>query len=110
MEQDLWLNLPVTDLPRSIKFFTEIGFAANPGPGNRPQSASFTIGPKKIVLMLFVADTFASFTSNPLVDTSEGSEVLFSLGADSRAQVNDLANRARAAGGKVFAEPAESRV
>ena len=51
MAQDIWLNLPVKDLARSITFFTEIGFARNPEPGNSEQSASFTIGEKKVILM-----------------------------------------------------------
>lgn len=108
MAQDIWLNLPVRDLARSIAFFSAIGFARNPGPGNSEHSASFTIGDKKIVLMLFAQDVFSGFTNNALADTSKGTEVLFSLGADSKDQVDDIANRARSAGGRVFAEPRES--
>ena len=108
MAQDIWLNLPVKDLARSVTFFTEIGFAPNPGPGNSEHSASFTIGEKKIILMLFTQEVFSGFTSNTLSDTSKGTEVLFSLGADSRGQVDDITNRARSAGGTVFCEPRES--
>jgi uncharacterized protein len=79
MTQDLWINLPVRDIARSVAFFTEIGFATNPGPGNSEQSASFTIGEKKVVLMLFVRDVFSGFTNNLLSDTTIGTEVLFSL-------------------------------
>lgn len=70
MAQDIWINLPVADLSRSIGFFSEIGFSPNPGPGNSKQSASFTIGEKKVVLMLFVQDTFSGFTQNALSDTA----------------------------------------
>lgn len=108
MTQDVWINLPVKDLAKSVTFFTNIGFAANPGLGNSEQSASFTIGEKKVVLMLFLQDVFSSFTSNILSDTAMGTEVLFSLGADSREHVNDIANRVRLAGGKIFGEPRES--
>lgn len=108
MAQDLWINLPVKDLARSIGFFSKIGFAALPGPGNSKQSASFTIGQKKIVLMLFVEDAFSGFTNHALSDTATGTEVLFSLGADSREQVDDMAARARSAGGTVFSEPREA--
>jgi uncharacterized protein len=71
MAQDIWINLPVIDLARSITFFTEIGFAHNPGLGNSEKSASFTIGEKKVVLMLFLQDGFSSFTSNVLSDTKQ---------------------------------------
>ena len=108
MAQDIWLNLPVKDLAHSVKFFTKMGLARNPGPGNSENSASFTIGEKKVVLMLFSQEVFSGFTNNALSDTAKGTEVLFSLGATSRDEVNDMANRAKAAGGTVFAEPRES--
>lgn len=108
MGQDIWLNLPVKDLPNSVKFFTEIGLTRNPGPGNSEISASFTIGEKKVVLMLFSQEVFSGFTNHALADTAKGTEVLFSLGAASRDEVNDMANRAKAAGGTLFAEPRES--
>src|SRR5947199_10148356 len=62
MPQDIWINLPVKDLARAVQFYTDIGFSPNPGPGNTAQSASFTIGEKKVVLMLFVQDAFSGFT------------------------------------------------
>jgi len=108
MTQDVWLNLPVRDLARSIAFFTQIGFSPNPGPGNSPHSASFTIGRNKTVLMLFAEKLFSSFTSHPLSDTSKGSEVLFSLGAGSRGEVDELAQKVEAAGGRVYARPGDS--
>lgn len=108
MAHDIWLNLPVKDLTRSIAFFKAIGFAPNPGPGNTEKSASFTIGEKKVVLMLFTEGVFAGFTGNALSDTAKGTEVLFSLGADSREQVDDIAKRAASAGGSVCAAPRES--
>jgi predicted lactoylglutathione lyase len=108
MAQDVWLNLPVADIGRSVSFFAELGFARNPGPGNSDKSASFTIGEKKVVLMLFAQEIFSGFSGNALADTTRGTEVLFSLGADSREQVDDVARRVKSAGGTVFAEPRES--
>ncbi len=105
MTQDLWLNLPVRDLARSVAFYQAIGFERNPGPGNTDASASFVVGEKRIVLMLFVDDVFKRFVGTEVSDTSIGSEVLFSLGADSAAQVDELARRACEGGGRVFGEP-----
>ena len=98
MTNDIWLNLPVKDLAKSIHFFTQIGFSPNPGPGNTANSASFLVGDKKIVLMLFVQDMFAGFTRHALADTSKGSEVLFSLGAVTRDDVDNYAKNAKQAG------------
>jgi uncharacterized protein len=108
MTNDIWLNLPVKDLAKSIHFFTQIGFTHHPGPGNTANSASFLVGDKKVVLMLFAQDIFAGFTRHALTDTSKGSEVLFSLGAVTREDVDNYAKNAKAAGGTVFAEPGES--
>lgn len=108
MAQDVWLNLPVKDLAKSIAFFTAIGFTPVPGPGNSEHSACFSIGEKKTILMLFAEAMFAGFTNHPIADTGKGSEVLFSLGADSREQVDDYANRARSSGGTVYCEPVET--
>lgn len=91
MTNDIWLNLPVKDLAKSIHFFTQIGFQPNPGPGNTANSASFLVGDKKVVLMLFAQDMFAGFTRHALADTSKGSEVLLSLGAVNREDVDNYA-------------------
>ncbi len=109
MIENLWLNLPVKDLAKSVAFFTKIGFSPNPGPGNSEQSASFLIGEKKIVLMLFAQEVFSGFTQHALCDTTKGSEVLFSLGVSSREQVDEIADRARSAGGIIFGAPKESQ-
>ncbi len=108
MTNDIWLNLPVKDLAKSIHFFTQIGFTNNPGPGNTTNSASFLVGDKKVVLMLFTQDSFTGFTRHALADTSKGSEVLFSLGAVTREDVDNYARNAKAAGGTVFAEPSDA--
>jgi predicted lactoylglutathione lyase len=108
MTNDIWLNLPVKDLAKSSHFFTQIGFKPNPGPGNSAHSASFLVGDKKVVLMLFAQDVFTGFSQNALVDTSKCSEVLFSLGATTREEVDNYAKNAVSAGGSVFAAAGES--
>jgi len=98
----------VRDLPRAVAFFTAIGFVPKPGPGNTAHSASFQVGGNRVILMLFTESLFSTFTNHALADTARGSEVLFSLGARDRAEVDALAARVEAAGGTVFARPRES--
>ena len=105
MTTDLWLNLPVIDLAKSVAFYEAIGFERNPGPGNSESSASFVVGDKRVVLMLFVHRVFAGFIGTKIADTSVGSEVLISLGASSAAQVDEIAKRAREGGGSIYGEP-----
>ena len=108
MIKDVWINLPVKDLAASTLFYEGIGLTRNPGPGNSDNSACFVIGEKKVVLMLFAENAFVGFTNNALADCSKGTEVLFSVGMESRAHVDELAKRAKSAGGQVFREPGES--
>jgi predicted lactoylglutathione lyase len=83
MTQDIWLNLPVKNLAASVAFFKAIGLVLNPGPGNTEVSASFVVGDKKVVLMLFTDTVFSGFTRNALSSSADGTEVLFSLGVES---------------------------
>ncbi len=106
MAEDLWINLPVKDVANAKAFFTAIGFTLNPHYGNSADSASFLVGTKGIVVMLFSNSQFEGFTQHALADTTRGTEVLFSLGAASKEAVDEMASRAAAAGGTVFSKPA----
>lgn len=59
--------------------------------------------------MLFTAPVFSGFTGHPVSDTGQGTEVLLSIDAESREEVDALAQKAREAGGTVFHEPAETQ-
>jgi uncharacterized protein len=105
MTNDLWLNLPVIDLARSVAFYEAIGFERNPGPGNSETSASFVVGDKRVVLMLFVQRVFAGLVGTKVADTRAGCEVLISLGASSAVVVDEIAKRARDGGGSIYGAP-----
>src|SRR5690242_2575205 len=102
MTKEIWINLPVKDVNKSRDFFTSIGFRLNEHYGNSDSSASLFVGHKNIVLMLFAESIFKGFVQHPVSDTKQGSEVLFSLDAESRAEVDEMAKKAEAAGGHVF--------
>ncbi|MEP7196510.1 MAG: VOC family protein [Saprospiraceae bacterium] len=106
MEKNLWLNLPVKNLSKSKAFFLELGFKLNPEFGNADNCASFIVGDNKVGLMLFEEPTFKGFSQNEIANTSKGTEVLFSIGAENHKEVDDMAAKAVKAGGKVFTEPA----
>jgi hypothetical protein len=57
--------------------------------------------------MLFEEQVFKSFTQHTVADTKQGNEVLFSIGAESREEVDEIAKKATEAGGIVFAKPGE---
>ena len=109
MTKELWINLPVKDINKSKDFFIKLGFSYSAGPGNTNESAALSIGSKNIIVMLFKEATFKNFTKNEIADSRQGTEVLFSIDAQSREEVDEMAQKAVKAGGTMFAEPGENQ-
>jgi len=53
---------------------------------------------------LFTEATFKNFTGNEIPDSNEGTEVLFSIGAENREEVDEMAEKVVKAGGTIYAE------
>ena len=107
MPKEIWANLPVKDVQKSKGFFQQLGFAFNEKMSGGDQFACLLVGSNNFHVMLFQEMIFKSFTKNALADTAQCSEVLFSIDADNRQEVDELAEKVTAAGGNVFAAPAE---
>lgn len=96
MHQQIFINLPVTDLPRSKAFFESLGLSFNPRFTN-DRGACLQIG-ENIYAMLLTRDFFKTFTDKEIADTSRSTEVLLCLSCESRAEVDAVVARAVAAG------------
>ncbi len=96
MHKQIYVNLPVADLPRSQAFFKGLGFSFNPQFTNQ-NAACMVIG-ENIHAMLLVREFFQTFTTRTLCDTTQSTEVLICISCESRAEVDDLVARAVAAG------------
>jgi len=108
MTKELWINLPVKDVAMSREFFTRIGFQINDHfPGDPNVMASFFVGTKSIVLMLVAEEMFRQFTNHPIADPKLGNEVLLSIDAESREEVDQLARTVAEAGGGVASPPGD---
>lgn len=94
--KDFWINLPVKDAGKSKDFFAKLGFTFNPH-YNAPNSASMLLGDKGVVVMLFDETTFKGFTNNEIATYSN--EVLLSIDAQSKEEVDEMARKAVEAGG-----------
>ncbi len=97
--KQVWLNLPVKDILKSKVFFNQMGFFTEGERGNSEFSCPVVIGENKFTVMLFTEEKFHSFSKNPLCNTGESTEVLISLDAESREEVDEYARKATAAGG-----------
>ncbi|MBU0604161.1 MAG: VOC family protein [Gammaproteobacteria bacterium] len=103
MAQQIYVNLPVKDLERSRAFFTALGFSFNPQFTN--ELATCMVISDNIFVMLLTEPFFAGFTGKPIADAHTSTEVLVCISRDSRAAVDDMVAKARAAGGAVPRAP-----
>ena len=108
MTKQFWINLPVKDINKSKEFFTKLGFSITTQHGNADH-AKLIIGDNNVPVMLFPESIFKRFTSNELTNTKEATEVLFSIDAKSREEVDEIAKRAESAGGTIFGKPRENQ-
>ena len=99
MHSQIFVNLPVKDLNRAVDFYTALGYTFNPQ--FTDENATCMIVGENLFVMLLVEKFFRSFTSKDIVDTSRATEVLTCVSCESKAQVDALVAKARAAGAKV---------
>ena len=108
MVKQIWLNLPVKNIGKTKAFFSKIGFVFN-DQHETPSSACMIVGESNFVIMLFEEGMFEVFSQNKLTDTQKGSELLISIDAQSKQEVDEFAMKVSESGGFVFAEPAENQ-
>ncbi len=108
MTKNIWLNLPVKDVQKSKIFFRKVGFSFNEK-HETDSSACMMVGENNFVIMLFEEKMFARFTQNKLTDTNMSSEILISIDAESKVEVDELARKVEDAGGNIFSEPTENQ-
>ena len=103
MSKMIFVNLPVADLPAAKRFYEAIGAVNNPQ--FTDDTAACMVFSDTIFVMLLTHEKFAQFTPKKIADAHATSEVLIALSADSREGVDDIADKALAAGGKAPREP-----
>lgn len=104
MSTQIFVNLPVRDLPASRAFFDALGYRANLKFTN--DDAACIVISDSIYVMLLVEPFFQGFIRKTICDARTHTEVILCLSADSRSAVDDLVSKALAAGGS---EPMEAK-
>lgn len=97
MASQIFVNLPVKDLPRSVAFFTALGFSFNPQFTDE-KGTCMIIG-ENIFAMLLAEEFFKTFTRKQVIDAGRNTEVILALSEDSKEKVDAMALKALAAGG-----------
>lgn len=102
-DTNIFVNLPVKDLNRSVEFFTKLGYTFNPQ--FTDENATCMIVGGNIFVMLLVESYFKTFTPKPVADAKSSTEALVALSANSRDEVDRIVNAALAAGASRYSEP-----
>lgn len=103
MATQIFVNLPVKDLKKSIAFFSQIGFTFNQQ--FTDDTAACMVISDHIYAMLLTHEKFSQFTPKKIADTSQSTEVLNALSFDSKEKVNEAVDKAIGAGATEAREP-----
>ena len=103
MSRMLFVNLPVADPAASRSFFAELGFEFNEQ--FTDENAACMVVNEHTSVMLLARSYFATFTDKAIVDPQTQVQTLLALSAESRGEVDELAEAAIARGGKEAREP-----
>jgi uncharacterized protein len=104
MTKQIFINLPVSNLQKSMEFYTALGFINNPQFSD--DSGKCMVWSASISLMIMMHEKFQSFTSKTIADTKTQISGLFSLSIESVKAMNLMVENGIAAGGT---EPNEMR-
>lgn len=99
----MFINLPVTDLARSVSFFERLGFSFNTD--FTDENATCMVVGSDAFVMLLTEEFFKTFTDRPVAEAGEGTEAIVSVSADSREEVDRIVDTAMEAGGAASQPP-----
>lgn len=98
MPQMIFVNLPVSDLERSKRFYEALGFSINPQ--FTDDTAACVVISEAIYLMILTRARFADFSPLPVAQTLETTAALIALSREDREGVDRVTEAAVAAGGR----------
>lgn len=104
MAKQIFINLAVKDITKSMDFYTALGFTNNPQFSD--DSGKCMVWSETIFVMLLSHEKFSGFTTKPIADTKSAVAGLFSLSMESLDEVNTMMTNGLKAGG---IEPSEMK-
>ena len=104
MAKQIFINLVVKDLQKSMDFYTALGFKNNPQFSD--DTAKCMVWSENIFVMIMTHEKFAGFATKPIANTKLNLAALFSLSVESIDEVNSIVTNGLKAGG---IEPNEMR-
>lgn len=104
MSKQIFINLPVADLPASMAFYQALGFENNQQ--FTDDTAACMVWSEAIFVMLLTHAKWKTFTSRP-IPPSTSSEVMLALSCESREVVDQLNAIATQHGGTADINPCQ---
>lgn len=104
--RQVWANIPVQDVKRTRDFYSGLGFKVN-GDQDNEQLISFFVGKDDFVIHFFRREMFEEASCGNAANTDKGNEIMFTIGANNRKEVDTWAEKVLEAGGTLFSKPAE---
>lgn len=96
--QQIFINLPVADLEKSMNFYTAMGFTINPlFTGNNQICMACS---EEILVMLQSKEFFNAGSAKQIADSKKAISASFTLPVVSINRMNEVADKAVSAGGK----------
>lgn len=97
MTKQIFINVVVKDLQKSMNFYAALGFTNNPQFSD--DEGKCMVWSENIFLMIMTPEKFTTFATKPIADTKSKLAALFSLSVESIDEVNDIVNDGLEAGG-----------
>lgn len=98
----IWANFSVRDLDRTTTFYKQLGFKHN---GASDQLTSFFFGDENFIIHFFLKDVLEPAMKGPISDAKAGNEIIFTLSAETKEEVDAWEKEIQQAGGTIVSRP-----
>lgn len=98
----IWANFAVEDLGRTTRFYQQLGFKSN---GSSDQLTSFFFGDDNFIIHFFLKNILEPAMKGSVSDSKMGNEIIFTVSAGSKEEVDDWEKEIEQAGGTIVSKP-----
>jgi len=95
--KQVFINLPVADVEKSMKLYTQLGFSVNPLFSDDHQKCM--VWSEHIYVMLIMHETFQAYSKKPIPNTKNYVAANYTLPVESLERVNEIVESGLKAGG-----------
>jgi|8_EtaG_2_1085327.scaffolds.fasta_scaffold147880_1 predicted lactoylglutathione lyase len=104
----IWANLAVKDVEKTWDFYLKLGFEPNCPPSTK-ELASFVVGDNDFVIHFFEENRFKTSLEGEIADLKKGNEIMFTLLAESKEEVDEWVRKVKEVGGTIHFDPKKDR-